>query len=124
MTGALLVVLGAAVGAPLRLLVDAAARHRLGHRFPSGILAVNVAGSFVLGVLVGLATNGSADLSDDVVLLVGTGFCGALTTFSSFGHDTVRLVEQGDVVRAGANVAANVVLGIVAALAGVALGGR
>lgn len=121
MTGALLVVLGAAVGAPARLLVDAAVRHRLGDRFPAGILLVNVAGSFVLGLLVGLSS--SAGLPDDVLLLVGTGLCGALTTFSSFGHDTVRLVEQGHVVRAGANVAANVTLALGAAALGVVLGG-
>lgn len=120
MTGALLVLLGGAVGAPLRYLVDRALRRRLGDGFPVGILVVNVVGSLVLGTLVGVSA--SAGLPDGVVLLLGTGLCGALTTFSSFGHDTVRLVEQGDVVRAGLNVAGNVVLGLAAAVAGVALG--
>ena len=80
-TAALLVALGAAVGAPLRLLVA----HRLDGRWPAGTLAVNLAGSLLLGGLVGAAVDGGW------LALLGTGFCGALTTYSSFAVQSVRL---------------------------------
>jgi fluoride exporter len=86
---AVLVVLGAVAGAPLRLLADRLATARRGPGSVLGTLSVNVAGSAVLGVLLG-----ARDVSPAVVALVGTGFCGTLTTFSTFGADVVRLVEQ------------------------------
>jgi fluoride exporter len=106
---ALLVVLGAAAGAPLRLLAT-----RLTGRSPErGTLAVNVAGSAVLGVLLGLA-----DVPAAAVALVGTGFCGALTTFSTFGADVVRLLDERALVRALGYLVATLVLGLGAAAAG------
>ena len=78
MTG-LLVALGAAVGAPLRYL----AGHVLDRRLHWGTLAVNLVGSFVLGVLVGAAVEGRW------FALLGTGFCGGLTTYSAFAVQTV-----------------------------------
>ena len=85
----LLVVAGALVGAPLRLLADRVAVARRGRATGLGTLTVNVAGSAVLGLVLGLAAAPSW-----VVALVGTGFCGTLTTFSTFGYDVVRLVEE------------------------------
>lgn len=114
---ALLVVLGAAVGAPLRYATDLVLAARLGRRFPWGTLAVNVVGSFVLGWVVAAVT------SPEVLALVGTGFCGALTTYSTFGHDTVALAGDGRRGAAGAYVAASLVGGLAAAAAGLALGG-
>jgi fluoride exporter len=111
----LLVVAGALVGAPLRLLVTRLATR--GGRDPAlGTLAVNVAGSGLLGVLLGLAAP-----PPWVVALVGTGFCGALTTFSTFGADAVRLAGERAVVRLAAYLVATVVLGLGAAAAGYAL---
>jgi len=110
---ALLVVLGAVVGAPLRLLADRVATARRGAGSVLGTLAVNVVGSAVLGVLLGLR-----DVPPAVVALVGTGFCGSLTTFSTFGTDVVRLVEQRVVLRAAAYAAGSLVLGLGAAAAG------
>ncbi|WP_461006792.1 fluoride efflux transporter CrcB [Streptomyces capparidis] len=112
----LLVALGAAVGAPLRYLTDRWLTARHGTAFPWGTLVVNVAGSLVLGAVV---RAGSPELR----LLLGTGLCGALTTFSSFGHQTVALLESGAPWRAAANAGANVGLGLGAAAAGWALGG-
>ena len=74
----LLVAVGAAVGAALRFHVA----HRLDDRFPRGTLLVNVAGSFVLGLLSGAA------VSADGLALLGTGFCGGLTTYSAFAVQT------------------------------------
>lgn len=78
---ALLVALGAAVGAPLRFVCA----HYLDGHFPRGTLLVNVAGSVVLGLCTALSLSGSA------IALVGTGFCGALTTYSAFAVQTVGL---------------------------------
>ena len=113
----LLVAAGALVGAPVRLLATRLAARR-GHDPALGTLAVNVAGSAVLGVLLGLG-----DAPAAVVALVGTGFCGTLTTFSTFGADVVRLVAERAVARALGYAAASVVLGLGAAAAGYALAG-
>lgn len=106
----LLVVLGALIGAPLRLLADRVAVARRGPGSVLGTLAVNVAGSAVLGVLLGLR-----GVPPGVVALVGTGFCGTLTTFSTFGWDVVRLVEERALLRAVAYLGATLVLGLGAA---------
>jgi fluoride exporter len=116
---ALLVALGAAVGAPLRWWVDQHVRRRAGDAFPCGTLLINVAGSLVLGVVLG-ATAGRSD--GQVVALVGTGFCGGFTTFSSFGFETFRLAEDGELVAATLNVVVSVAVGLAAAAAGWALG--
>jgi CrcB protein len=115
---ALLVVAGALVGAPLRLLADRIAVARRGRATGLGTLTVNVAGSAVLGVVLG-----AASAPTWVVALVGTGFCGTLTTFSTFGYDVVRLVEEKLPARAVAYLAATLVLGVGAAAAGYGLGG-
>ena len=109
---ALLVLVGALVGAPLRLLADRLAARRRGSGSVVGTLSVNVLGSAVLGALLGLRGVPSA-----VVALVGTGFCGALTTFSTFGFDIVRLAEERLVGRALAYLTGSLVLGIGAAAA-------
>ncbi|MEU2350547.1 fluoride efflux transporter CrcB [Modestobacter sp. NPDC049651] len=116
---ALWVALGALVGAPLRLLADRVAVARRGRGSVVGTLAVNVAGSAVLGVLLGLR-----DVSPAVLALVGTGFCGTLTTFSTFGLDVVRLVEERRVARAVPYLAGTLVLGLAVAAVGYLLAGQ
>lgn len=113
---ALLVVVGAAVGAPVRYLTDLALRARFGAALPWGTLCVNVTGSLVLGVVLGGAH--AHGVPPAVVAAVGTGFCGALTTFSTFGYETFRLVEEGSVRHAAGNVVVSVVGGLLAAWAG------
>ena len=113
----LLVVVGALVGAPLRVLAIAVAE-RAGRDPAGGTLVVNVAGSAVLGVVLGLAT-----VPAWVVALVGTGFCGTLTTFSTFGADVVRLVETRALAKALVYLVATLVLGLGAAAAGYLLAG-
>lgn len=89
----LLVLVGGAVGAPLRYLADLAVQSRHDSVFPWGTFAVNVVGSLLLGGLAGAVS--AADLAPWVLTLVGTGLCGALTTYSTFGYETVRLVQDG-----------------------------
>ncbi|RKS80421.1 CrcB protein [Motilibacter peucedani] len=116
---ALMVALGAAVGAPARYLTDRAVQRRHPSPFPWGTLVVNVVGSFVLGVVVSAGSRGH---EATVVALLGTGFCGALTTYSTFSWETLRLVERGEGGVAALNVVASVVAGLVAAALGWAVG--
>lgn len=110
----LLIAIGAAVGAPLRYLTDRAVQARHHHGFPWGTFTVNMGGSFVLGVLTAAATA----LGPNATALIGVGFCGALTTYSTFSYETLRLLEDWAPLKAGANVAGSVLLGVAAATAG------
>jgi len=112
----LLVLLGGAVGAPARYLTDRAVQRRADIVFPWGTLCVNVIGSLVLGVVAAAAYAGSAP--EWVLTLVGTGFCGALTTFSTFGYETVRLLEDGARGKALANAVVSLVVGMLTCAAG------
>ncbi|QLY33081.1 fluoride efflux transporter FluC [Nocardia huaxiensis] len=110
---AVLVVVGGMLGAPARYLVDRAVARRFDSVFPLGTLVVNVCGSMLLGALIGAGAN------HWLLATAGVGFCGALTTFSTFGYETVRLVEEG----AYSYAMANVVIGVSASLAAAFLGG-
>jgi fluoride exporter len=111
----LLVALGAAIGAPLRYLTDRAIQSRHDSVFPWGTMTVNVAGSLVLGFVTGLPAD------PGVAALVGTGFCGALTTYSTFSYETLRLVQDGARFYAVVNVVASIAAGLCAAYAGLLL---
>ncbi|WP_033293575.1 fluoride efflux transporter CrcB [Amycolatopsis jejuensis] len=104
----LLVFLGAAVGAPMRYLTDRAVQSRHQTLFPWGTFTVNLAGCLLLG---GLAGAGTA-LPAAVYSLVGTGFCGALTTYSTFSYETIRLVERRSYFAAAANVVVSIAAGV------------
>jgi CrcB protein len=110
------VLLGAAVGAPLRYLTDLFIQSRRDSVVPWGTLTVNAVGSLVLGAVA--ATTVVAGAPQWLLTLVGTGFCGALTTFSTFGFETVRLVEEGSTLEAAANVMVSLVVGLVAVFGG------
>ena len=115
----LLVVAGAALGAPARYLVDRAVQARRGTVFPWGTFAVNVLASAVLGLVTGAVLAGAA--SDQVALAVGTGLCGALSTYSTFSYETLRLAEGGAWLLAALNVVGSVLAAFGAAAAGMAL---
>ena len=114
-----LVVLGGAVGACMRFLVDRWMQSKHDTAFPWGTLTVNVIGSVILGFLTGAALLG---MSWPIAqTLVGVGFCGALTTYSTFGYETVRLFGEGARWYSVLNVAATVLAGIGAGVLGVLL---
>jgi CrcB protein len=100
------------VGSVLRFVIDRAVARRVARAFPFGTLAVNISGAFLLGFLGGLA------LSRDAALVVGTGFVGAYTTFSTWMLETHRLGEERQTWTALANIAVSVALGIAAAVLG------
>ncbi|MCB1028927.1 MAG: CrcB family protein [Microthrixaceae bacterium] len=124
----LAVALGGAVGAPLRFVADRWVQRRTfgddaPTAWPLGTLVVNLVGAFALGVIVGAARTGRGD--PVLIAALGTGLCGALTTFSTTSVETMRLVEAdrwGAAARvAGANLGLSVVvaalgLGIAAAI--------
>ena len=112
---AALVALGAAVGAPLRYLTNHWVRERLGGTPVAGTLVVNVAGSFVLGLLVGLGTDGWP------LALAGIGFCGAITTFSTHALEIWDAMSDDRYPHAAANVVLSLALGLGAAWLGWAL---
>ncbi|WIM96907.1 fluoride efflux transporter CrcB [Actinoplanes oblitus] len=108
----LLVALGAAIGAPLRYLTDRYVQARYGTGFPWGTLAVNAVGSLVLGFLLG------QPLSPGLTALLGTGFCGALTTYSTFSWETLTFARRGEQATAVAYVLVSLLTGLGAASLG------
>jgi len=110
-----------AIGAPLRYLVDGAVAGRAKGVFPWGTLIVNVSGSLVLGFLTGLALYQAFPSEPRIAL--GTGFCGAYTTFSTFTFETVRLVEEGAINEAFRNALGTLAACAAAAALGITLAG-
>ena len=94
------------VGAVLRLRLDGLVQHRTSSEFPLGTLVVNVSGSALLGLLVGLGFKG------DKLLLAGTATLGSYTTFSTWMLETQRLVEDGELGLAAANVLVSLGVGL------------
>jgi len=114
------VALGGACGASLRFYISQLVLNWLGKGFPFATLMVNITGSLVMGILYQLIEQGIVDIHVHRTLL-GIGFLGAFTTFSTFSLDTMLLLQQGDVLKAGINVLLNVSLCIAAAALGLYL---
>ena len=114
----LLVALGGAVGSVVRYLVG----RMVESSFPWGTLLVNIVGSVVIGVLVGLVSR--AVLSADMKLMLMTGFCGGLTTFSTFANESFSMMKAGNVVMAAIYVAVSVAMGILGVWMGMKLSGE
>ena len=105
------------VGALLRFLLDGLVSARYGRDFPVGTLVVNASGAFMLGLLVGAAVGG------DAFVLAGSATLGSYTTFSTWMLETHRLVEDGQLCEATANVVISVAIGLAGAALGRTLGG-
>ena len=113
--------LGGCVGALLRYGLSGWIQRRAAGDFPAGTLAVNVLGCLAIGLISHLAME-RGDLAPNTRLFLTVGILGAFTTFSTFGVETIDLLGQGARGVAFASVAANVLLGLGAVLAGRALG--
>ena len=110
----LLVALGGAGGSVLRYLLS-----NINTSFPWGTFAVNVLGSFIIGLLVGLMSKGV--LSPEMKLLLVTGFCGGFTTFSTFANESFSMMKAGVVLLTALYVGASVIIGILAVWGGMTL---
>lgn len=104
------------IGAIARFTLDGSVAGRLGRSFPFGTFAVNMTGSLLLGLVVGLS------LSDDAQRLVGTGLLGAYTTFSTWALESHRLGEDGQLRRGAVNFAVSLVCGVALAWLGREIG--
>jgi fluoride exporter len=118
-TLALVVGLAGGIGSASRYLIDGVVQGRTGGVFPFGTLTVNVIGSFLLGLLTGLALYHGLANAPKAVL--GAGFCGGLTTWSTASWETVRLAEEGAHGKAAVNAVGGLAISIAAAAAGIAV---
>ena len=116
----LVVALGGAVGATARFLLSEWFAKNASSSFPVATLVVNVVGCFAIGIMTQVSL--VAAISPELRLLLVTGLLGSLTTFSTFGLETIRCVHQHDVRMAILNVLANLVLGLLAVVLGLGLG--
>ncbi|MEZ0494025.1 CrcB family protein [Kineococcus sp. TBRC 1896] len=113
-----LLALAGGAGAAARFVVDGAVRTRWPSQFPWGVLLVNVLGSLLLGVLTGLVLEGADERWG---LVLGVGFCGGFTTFSTAMTDTVRLARDGSVRLALVNLLGTLAATVTAAALGLGL---
>lgn len=113
----LLVALGGAIGSVCRYLLSGMNVAS----WPWGTFAVNILGSLVIGLLVGLASKGI--VSPEMKLLLITGFCGGFTTFSTFANESFSMMRAGDALQMALYVGASVVVGILAVWVGLLLSG-
>jgi CrcB protein len=113
------VMLAAGVGAVTRYLLDQVVQHRARGAFPAGTLLVNLSGSLLLGVIVGLSIHHGLPAAPTVV--VGTGFAGGYTTFSTWVWESLALGEAGAWAEAVSNVVGSFAAGMTAAAAGLGL---
>jgi CrcB protein len=114
----ILLAVGAIVGVFLRYFIVASPQTVGG--MPINILAVNVIGSFIIGLFSVLAV--ALNLNSNYTLLIGTGFCGAFTTMSSFALETSNLMDNNRFILVALNILANVGLSIVAVVSGKLIG--
>ena len=115
-----LVALGGSIGSCLRYLVSLWTVDRFGPDFPFGTLIVNIVGCFIIGAFLTAATE-KYIVDPNLRFLVVVGFCGGLTTFSSFGYETLKLLEGAGYHYAMLNIGANLVLGFLATWLGMIL---
>lgn len=114
----LFVAIGGGIGSVTRYLTSVWAAGRFGADFPYGTLIVNIIGCFLIGLFMVVATE-KVSLPSHWRLMIASGFLGGLTTFSSFGYETLKLVQDGALAPALQNVAANLFSGLIATWLGI-----
>ena len=113
------IVVAGAVGAPIRFLLDGFVQDRTSGAFPWGTFVINMTGSVILGFITGLALYHAFPTTPKIIL--GTGLCGAYTTFSTWTFETIRLLEEGALRDALLNAGMSLLIGMLAAGTGLAL---
>ena len=114
----LLVAFGGAVGSVCRYLISGLNSEY----YPWGTFAVNILGSLLIGLLVGIVNKGG--LSPEMKLLLVTGFCGGFTTFSTFTNESFGFMKAGDIMLSALYIGASVAVGVLAVWAGLNISGR
>ena len=110
---------GGAVGSVLRFWVGGNVADRLGTRFPYGTFAVNITGSFLIGLVLTLVFE-HVNVNPNWRYLIGVGFIGGYTTFSAFEYETFQSMQDGEMLIASLNVVLSVVIGLICVWLGVA----
>ena len=113
------VAVAAGIGAVVRYVVDQVVQHRTRGDFPYGTVIVNLTGSFLLGLVTGLALHHG--LGATATVIIGTGVAGGYTTLSTWAWETVALAETGDLLEASINIIGSFAAGLAAAGAGLGL---
>jgi CrcB protein len=116
----LLVGLGGFVGSVARYLVAILFATQVSSVFPFATLIVNVLGCFLIGILFALSDRGNI-LSPEWRILLTTGFCGGFTTFSTFSYESLRLIQDGEILYVAGYVVTSVVAGLAATYVGIIL---
>lgn len=111
------VAIGSAAGGVIRYLLGGAIQRALAASFPMGTLVINVTGSALLGFIFRYALETPA-VTPEIRALLGVGFCGGYTTFSTFSYETLALLEDGDWRRAGLYVGVSLIGSVLAAFLG------
>jgi len=114
----LLVGIGGLVGSVARYAVALVFAGQFSSVFPFATLIVNVAGCFLIGVIFALSDRGNI-LSPEWRIFLTTGFCGGFTTFSTFSYESLRLLQDGELLYVAVNVVASVVVGLAATFLGI-----
>ncbi|GAC1633525.1 MAG: fluoride efflux transporter CrcB [Candidatus Acidiferrum sp.] len=118
-----LIALFGAIGTLARYGLQGVVQIRMGGTFPYGTLLINLTGCFLLGII-GQFTLNRMVISPDWRVAIAVGFFGAYTTFSSFGWETAKMLEDGEWLRASTYVGASVVFGLLLSIAGIRLANR
>jgi fluoride exporter len=121
--GALLVAVGGGMGSVTRYLLGGWFAARLGASFPYGTFVINVTGSFIIGLFLAFAQE-RAWLSPYWRLFFAVGFVGGYTTFSTFEYESVRLLQDREMLLGALYLVGSVVTGAIGAVAGIIVGGR
>ncbi len=119
----LLIALFGAVGTLARYGLQGLVQVRIGGTFPYGTLLVNLSGCFLVGLIAQFTMNRMV-ISPDWRMAIAVGFFGGYTTFSSFGWETAKMMEDGEWLRASAYVTASVVAGLFLSIAGIRLANK
>ncbi len=117
-----LVGVGGLLGSLVRYWLSGVAQRLGGQEFPTGTLAVNILGSFVIGLVMTLSLERGL-IDEDVRLFLTTGFCGGFTTMSTFSYETMGLLREGEMMLALGNVGSSLVACLGAVRLGILLAG-
>jgi len=119
--GVLWVALGGAIGSAARFIVGGWFAARFGADFPYGTFFINVTGSFIIGLFLAFAQD-RLYVSPYLRMFFAVGVVGGYTTFSTFEFETIRLLQNGEFLRGAIYSVGSVVIGAIAAFAGIAVG--